>query len=328
MKEITNDNNVSLLKLPIKSLLKKRSCLGTNYFRAAKMSSNYRWWRPIAELLIFFLVAGLLLVLWTVLGMLINPQMVISDYMSDFLGIDNSFDHISPRKPLNFIISMMTIILLIPAVMVAVRTVGKRSFKTVLSVTGRFRTRLFLRAVAVIALFFIILDAIAIIFVFDSYPASELKVDILSLGALLLVLIFIPLQAASEEIFFRGFLSQFFGAWTPYVAVPILFSLPFFTFSHNYNSLGLIEISIFAVCLGILAWITGGLEIPIAFHMVNNIVVFLPYCFGIVPPNPKDISISHFVIGSAMIIIITLVIVFYPKIVGVLNWRNVTRSVN
>ena len=86
----------------------------------------------------------------------------------------------------------------------------------------------------------------------------------------------VPLQAAAEEYVFRGWFFQAFGArlrspWPGAVVSALLFAG-----AHGYGQLaGFVDLVLFALVLTWLTAPTGGLEAAIAYHVVNNLVVFL-----------------------------------------------------
>ena len=99
---------------------------------------------------------------------------------------------------------------------------------------------------------------------------------------LLVVLFLTPLQAAGEEYFFRGYLTQAFGgvfarrgpavARTLAVVVPSLL----FALAHGLGQSVPIFFDRFAFGLvaGVLVVLTGGLEAGIAMHVLNNFLAF------------------------------------------------------
>jgi len=105
----------------------------------------------------------------------------------------------------------------------------------------------------------------------------------LATTALLLVVVLLttPLQAAGEEYFFRGWMSQAVGAWfrAPAVGavVAALVSAALFGLAHGDQDPWLYaDRFLFGLTASYLVWRTGGLETAIAFHAVNNVVVFVP----------------------------------------------------
>ncbi|WP_052462544.1 CPBP family intramembrane glutamic endopeptidase [Nigerium massiliense] len=85
-----------------------------------------------------------------------------------------------------------------------------------------------------------------------------------------------PLQAAAEELFFRGYLMQSLGALVPNHWFGIGASALIFALFHGVQNPWLfLDRFAFGVLAGYLAVRTGGLEAGIAAHVVNNILAFL-----------------------------------------------------
>ncbi len=85
-----------------------------------------------------------------------------------------------------------------------------------------------------------------------------------------------PIQAAAEEIFFRGYLMQAFGSlvaapWFGVVASSLVFAL-----MHGTQNLPLfVDRFAFGLLAALLVWRTGGLEAGIAAHIINNVFAYL-----------------------------------------------------
>ncbi len=99
---------------------------------------------------------------------------------------------------------------------------------------------------------------------------------------LLVILLLTPLQAAGEEYLFRGYLTQAFGGllgrWAAVVIPAVLFA-----FAHGLGqSLPVfVDRLAFGLIAGVLVLRTGGLEAPIAMHVLNNWLAFgLTLAFG------------------------------------------------
>ncbi|MFW6599880.1 CPBP family intramembrane glutamic endopeptidase [Propionibacteriaceae bacterium Y2011] len=92
---------------------------------------------------------------------------------------------------------------------------------------------------------------------------------------LLVVLLTSPLQAAAEEVFFRGYLQQSLGSlvgawWFGVVGSSVLFAL-----AHGLQSPALfVDRLAFGLVVGLLVWRTGGLEAAIGTHVINNVLAF------------------------------------------------------
>jgi membrane protease YdiL (CAAX protease family) len=95
-------------------------------------------------------------------------------------------------------------------------------------------------------------------------------------GFVVAILVTSPIQAAAEEVFFRGYLTQALGLvsrrqWFPVVGSALMFALfhgvqnpPLFF--HRFS---------FGFIMGALVWRTGGLEASIGVHVANNLGAFL-----------------------------------------------------
>jgi CAAX protease family protein len=98
------------------------------------------------------------------------------------------------------------------------------------------------------------------------------------------ILLTSPIQAAAEEIFFRGYLLQALGslvprAWFGVVAsslVGVVASSLVFALLHGTQNLPLFTDRLaFGLLAGLLVWRTGGLEAGIAAHVINNVFAYL-----------------------------------------------------
>jgi membrane protease YdiL (CAAX protease family) len=73
---------------------------------------------------------------------------------------------------------------------------------------------------------------------------------------------------------FRGWIIQSFGAYLRNPWPGILAGSAAFTALHGYTDWGIVYVFMFGVFTGWLAILTGGLEAPIALHVVNNVAAF------------------------------------------------------
>jgi uncharacterized protein len=95
-------------------------------------------------------------------------------------------------------------------------------------------------------------------------------------GFLVVILLTAPIQAAAEEVFFRGYLMQALGslfsrAWIGVVASALVFAL-----FHGAQNLPLfLDRFAFGLLAAVLVWRTGGIEASVAAHIVNNIFAYV-----------------------------------------------------
>ena len=97
-------------------------------------------------------------------------------------------------------------------------------------------------------------------------------------GLVVVSLLTTPLQAAGEEVAFRGGLVQSVGSWfrSPLVALVVTTTLSAGLFAAAHGSADpwvILELGSLAVYGCYLAWRTGGLEAVLVIHVVNNLLI-------------------------------------------------------
>ncbi len=95
-------------------------------------------------------------------------------------------------------------------------------------------------------------------------------------GFLVVIVLTSPLQAAAEEVFFRGYLMQALGSLVAQPWFGVVTSALIFALFHGTQNLPLfVDRLAFGLLAGVLVWRTGGLEAGIAAHVVNNICAYV-----------------------------------------------------
>ncbi|MYM19371.1 CPBP family intramembrane metalloprotease [Brevibacterium sp. 5221] len=244
------------------------------FHRLGAAAPNARWWRPLLGLLVFGLSAAAL-----------SLPILMADDIWGVFRLDAPTDLRDPRQ-----IAALGLLLavFVPAGCAAVRWGWHRPMGTLFSTAGRLRwgwlgtcTALAVIATAVTAPL-MLLD-----------PATRQFHPHLSgsaLAVLTVVILLVPLQAAGEEVLFRGLLPQAVGQWLRGPAWAILLPIPLFVAGHEYGWVGSVDVEAFALIVGVVAWHTGGLEGPIAVHAVNNVTVFALGALGVGDLNAQDAS--------------------------------------
>jgi uncharacterized protein len=94
-------------------------------------------------------------------------------------------------------------------------------------------------------------------------------------GFLVVIVLTSPLQAVAEEVFFRGYLMQALGSLVAQPWFGVVISAVVFAFLHGLQNPPLFVARLaFGLLAGVLVWRTGGLEAPIAAHIVNNVFAY------------------------------------------------------
>jgi CAAX protease family protein len=92
---------------------------------------------------------------------------------------------------------------------------------------------------------------------------------------LVVILLTSPLQAVAEEVFFRGYLMQALGSLVAQPWFGVVVSALVFALLHGVQNPALFASRLaFGLLAGVLVWRTGGLEAPIAAHIVNNVCAY------------------------------------------------------
>ena len=95
------------------------------------------------------------------------------------------------------------------------------------------------------------------------------------LSFLLVIIMTSPLQAAAEEVFFRGYVLQALGSATGNTWVGVVGSSLLFALLHGVQNPALFAHRLaFGLIAGALVVLTGGLEAGIAAHIVNNVAAY------------------------------------------------------
>ncbi|MBC6461744.1 CPBP family intramembrane glutamic endopeptidase [Actinomadura sp. HBU206391] len=263
-----------------------RAAPGTPFHRLAR-TPVHRWWRPLVGTL-FAAALGLVVMLAVTMGALSVATLLGDDPLA------GTGDQIFSDPTANLGIQLGSLAALTPVVLLAAWVVQRRPVGSLSSVTGRVRVRwllicLGLAVLACLASYVVSWMAFAVTGSEDSASTDWAGWGAF-LPAALMIMLLVPFQAVAEEYIFRGWLLQAIASCTletrtgpigraasavfrtPWPAIVI--SAMVFTAGHAHRSWALLDVFLFGLMTGWLAVRTGGLEAPIALHVLNNIVAF------------------------------------------------------
>lgn len=255
-----------------------------------------RWWRPLLVLILAAVLAVALFIAGAVgAGLLVDavPQ----------LGGDPELEDLS--NPVTLVIMLGMLAVLVPAVVLATRWAGGRP-GTAHSVMGRFRWGLLWRAACVVLPLYVVGNGVLALVV-EGLPTFADGVGVWLAVDLLIMVALVPLQAAGEEYAFRVLPQQVLGTWLRSPLWGIVLPIPLFTIAHGYDVWGLAGVGIFAACMGVLVWKTGGAELAILVHAANNLTLFVTTLFypagegdqGAVPAGPAMADMARTIVITA-----------------------------
>lgn len=182
-----------------------------------------------------------------------------------------------PMTPVIFGSALLSLAVLLPISLLLHRLLFPRQpLGTLFSVAGRFRWRWAGRAL-LIALIMIGGISAAILAVEPRVLLTAAGPSPDPLPWLVVALTLMPLQAAAEEITFRGLFGRSVGGLFARAgvgtAVALVVSSVAFGSAHLAGDPWLIAYYfLFGLLMGIVAWRTGGIEASVGLHVVNNVI--------------------------------------------------------
>jgi len=198
---------------------------------------------------------------------------LISELASDpndlgVLGLDPNLGLFIMLFP--FIVGLFTFILLI-------KPLNNRTLKETINGTGTFRYDRFLIA----GLIWLILSALYLFIYLKTDPENFTLKDSYGTLAMLIIisLLFVPFQAAFEEVLFRGYLMQGLAVltknrWFPLLTTSILFGL-MHAFNPEVEEFGFFimmpQYILFGLIFGAVTILDDGIEAAMGAHAANNI---------------------------------------------------------
>lgn len=243
----------------------------SDFITLPRTFEKYRWYKPI----LIFIIGFILMIIF---------QLLIEEIFSGFYGhdfVDNLMNggYEVLNNTVAELFSDLEIIIMIPALYLASKIVRERPFSSYISTSGRWNFKLYLKALAIPLVLFIVFNAI------DTAITGPEGTFQFSLLYLIVLIIFLPLQCIAEELVYRGFLMQAFGSWFKIPVVAIILQSVIFTISHGYNTFGLVEIFVSGIVFGFFTWKTNGIEVSSALHTANNLSLSLFVMLGIITPT-------------------------------------------
>lgn len=241
--------------------------------------STYRWWKPLVAFVVGIGFYYALTIVYQEILLLIVQAAAGHQAQLDLVKAVSQNQQ-NASNPLVMLFTLGSLSTMLPAAVLAVRILGLGRFGTLASVRGRIRWRWLLRCVAPGAVYILLVIGLGAVvpasWQGDSATGSGEATPVLALVvSIVLILLFVPFQAAGEEFAFRGFGMQAFGSWFRWPIVGIVLPTVGFAFAHDYNVWGKLDVAALGVSFAYLTWRTGGLEAAVVAHVINNVVVFV-----------------------------------------------------
>lgn len=230
-----------------------------------------RWWKPV-----------LVLVLLVVAYLLANLVFTIAAFAIEFargtMDMESMMDQSSMEMtPLIFGSALLSLVVLWPA-SIAIHKIfyPNRPAGALYSVVNRFRWRWAAKA-ALVALIIQGIYYAVVTVAFPTQMGMETSMVDNPWPWFITIVVLMPVQAAAEEISFRGLLGRSVGALFARagmaVGVALAVSTIVFGQAHLAGDPWLIAYYTgFGLLMGVVTWKTGGIEGAVALHVVNNLL--------------------------------------------------------
>ena len=280
-----------------------------DYLSYPKQFLPYKWYKPILVALIAF---GFFLVFSIAISIIAMVLATIQGYnVQTFMAsMSGGYDGFDAYSPVGAIMSLGSIAVFIPSLMIGNRLINSRPFSSYSSSRGGFNFVEFFKCM-VVALVVLGLPIIIASLIYD----EKTGVNKFTVFGFIICTILGPLQCVAEEYVFRGHLMQMFGSWIKFPVIPVILQTICFAIMHPYNIVGVISIVIFGLILGFCAYFTKGLEASSALHIVNNMVAFYLTGFGIGGIS-KDVEIAPTILVAVCALIYLAFMIFASKKLG------------
>ena len=228
----------------------------------------YAWWRSVAGVI---LGLSLFLLVTTVVS-----QALVMVFWATTAGDQPYRDYFTKAFAFELPTGMLAVNLglatLIPIAWALMAMIHQMRPRWLSSVQPRIRWRYLFGCLAIAA---VALNGVMLLSTTVGKPLSvQTQQDFWAFLAV--IVLTSPVQAAAEEIFFRGYLLQALGSlvarpWFGVIASSVVFAL-----LHGTQNVPLfVDRLAFGLLAGLLVWRTGGLEAGIAAHVINNVFAYL-----------------------------------------------------
>jgi len=226
-----------------------------------------RWWHPLVALL-GFVVAWFFAVLAVSLVAVFYDIAVGNLFYEDLVAGDLRI------TPALFLANNVGLALAIPLALATQRLAFGQRGGWMFSLVGRLRWGVLGRFMLITLGCYVVLVVVELV---ASGVPTNLRIRPETWFLLASIVLTTPLQSAGEEVAIRGLLARSIGAWFPAARVGLVVSTAItsaiFMVIHGAGDPWLnLQYFCFGVIASVLAWRTGGLEAPIAVHVVNNLI--------------------------------------------------------
>ena len=226
------------------------------------------WWKPL------IIIPALLIAMFVVQIVLTLVVMIVE--MAAF-GRDPMDLSISP---LMLLAANLSLAAMGPLAVLATALLAKAPWRSILASPRRMSLRRWGVYFGAFSALVVIGLAVMQLIAPGSTGLTSFAVTGTTIGLLIVAVLTTPLQAAGEELMFRGAIMPAVASWIraakPALIVGMIASSVAFGLVHmSVDPWLLAYYTVFGVCMALMAVISRGLEAPIAFHVANNVIMMV-----------------------------------------------------
>ena len=226
------------------------------------------WWKPLV------IIPALLIAMFVVQIVLTLVVMIVE--MAAF-GRDPMDMSISP---LMLLAANLSLAAMGPLAVLAIALLARVPWRSVLASPRRMSLRRWGVYFGAFSALVIVGLAVMQLIAPASTGLTSFAVTGTTIGLLVVAVLTTPLQAAGEELMFRGAIMPAVASWIraakPALIVGMIASSVVFGLVHmSVDPWLLAYYTVFGVCMAAMAVISRGLEAPIAFHVANNVIMMV-----------------------------------------------------
>ena len=223
---------------------------------------SYRWFKPILVALLF----GVLYLGATFVMVLVAA--VNQGGLESVMKIAGGYDSMDIASAPGILLNLGSLAIAIPLLALTALIVRDRPFSSYSSARGGWNWGVFGRMMLLAAAVCGLPNLVWILL--DHGPVNNQ----FTIATFLLLTLMGPLQCIAEEYLFRGLLMQTFGGWFRIPVIAVILQALIFMSMHPYNLTGKLTILATGCMMGLMAWISRGIEASSAIHIVNNMIAF------------------------------------------------------
>lgn len=295
------------------------------YIEQAFQHEN-QWWR---YLITFFIVGAAQFIGSLPLSLVIILKNLSSGEALDYKASLNP-EIIGISQNMGLFLIMLPMMLTFFALLLAMRYIHGQSLREIFTSASRIRWKNFFFALITWGVMLIVAEIITYGFTPEqysfNYKASEFYV------LLIISIMMIPLQAGTEELYFRGNLLQGLGILSQSKIIAVLATSLAFGLLHFSNpevkQFGFLPSMTyyvgFGLFMGILVLLDGGLEMPIAIHTINNFfgATLVGYS-GSVLQTPSLFKVNHYNANAMLIFFVVFAILYLLISKKIFKWKSI-----